>query len=616
MQVDFANGKFNIRCPFWANDLVRTLPDVRWSKKEKVWQAPLLRANVQRMTEIIATEGVDTTATAKKALADYSAKKQTEKKAADVGFPSWYPFRTKLERADGSGFDEFPIRAHQMKVLNKKYGKAVFGLHHDMGTGKTRTEIDYACALRMEGKIDAVVVFVKRSGRINWKEQFEGPMIIGKTRTKYKTGWSPIPVTVHLPETDDPKGFERWLNKPHDFKVLVVGIESMSAGNLHKMVEKFMLVAGKVHGIVDESSMIANIDADRTRRIIKLTRGCPFRDTMTGTPISTGPLNLFGQFQFLDPDIIGIGDYYAFRNHYAVILQKETKQGQKYPLIVGYKNIDELSNAVAPYVDEVRKSDVLDLPPKNYLPPVMCKMTKAQRDLYDKIKKEKSYMIGDQERVIKNVLELMLRLQQVASGFMVTYKETPYIGRKGDDRVWREATWHPLMPWDKNPKIGELLPIAEANRQFIIWAAYRAEIEQIVTALSKTFPKERICQIHGDIPDEQCAAYRHAYQQGDYKFMVGTASKGGMADTWTACETMIYYSNTHKMIDRAQSEDRAHRDGLDHVVDYVDLMMEKSVDVGIYQSNVRKMDLSEYIRMNIKNAGALLDGAEPASAAV
>ena len=30
-------------------------------------------------------------------------------------------------------------------------------------------------------------------------------------------------------------------------------------------------------------------------------------------------MNLFMQFEYLDPNIIGIGDYYAFRNRYAIM---------------------------------------------------------------------------------------------------------------------------------------------------------------------------------------------------------------------------------------------------------------------------------------------------------
>lgn len=610
MQIDFAKGKFQIRCPMWANDLVRTLPDRRWSKSERAWVVPLLRQSVDGVRRLVVMPGVQTSDAARAALAGYEVKRP---KVNGTAFPAWYKFRTKLTRAEDGGEVEFPIRAHQRRVLDKKWAVKTFALHHDMGTGKTRTEIDYWCARRMEGEIDSLLVMVKLSGRRNWAEQFAGPMTINKVI--YKEGWAPIPVDVFLPNTDDAKAFDRWLSRKHDFKVLVIGIESLSAGGMMKIAERFMLAMRKPGACVDESSLIMNHQSIRTKNVVKLgsmaTTG--LRDTMTGTPISTGPLNLFSQFEFLDPDIIGIGDFYAFRNRYAVVLQKETKTGQEYPLIVGYQNIEELTRAVAPYTDEVRKSDVLDLPPKNFLPHRYLQMTKEQREIYDKTRREKAYSIQGKELVVKNVLELALRLHQIAGGFVTTYEEVPYIGRDKTEKVRRIPTWHPIMPWNKNPKVLETVDICSADRQFIIWCAYRAEIEAVVAALSDAYPKQSICQIHGDISDADCATFRHQYQAGKYKFMVGTTSKGGMADTWTACETMVYYSNTEKMIDRKQSEDRAHRDGLDHPVDYIDLVMEKTVDVGMMKSIAMKVDLSEYIRMNIRNSGDLLAGIEPAS---
>ena len=91
--------------------------------------------------------------------------------------------------------------------------------------------------------------------------------------------------------------------------------------------------------------------------------------------------------------------------------------------------------------------------------------------------------------------------------------------------------------------------------------------------------------------------------------MVGNTATGGSADTWTACETMVYYNNTERMVDREQSEDRAHRDGLKHPVLYIDIIAEGTVDVGMMKSVELKIDLSEYIRRNIREASAILSGA-------
>lgn len=606
MVIHWEDGQFSITCPLWANELVKNLPARRWSKSKRAWRVPLRRLTVAGIDALTKMEGVRTTPEAHVQLDLYVAKEQNSPKP--TGFPSWYKFKNRLKRADGTGYDTYPPRKHQIKVLHKKYGLKSFALHHDMGTNKTRTEIDYACALRMEGKIDSMLVLVKLSGRRNWKEQLIGPMRVGKI--KYTEGWAPIPVDVHLPDTDKIADYRRWLDTKHDFKVLVVGLESLSQGRMPALVMEFLAGAGRVFCPIDEAHLIANHKSERTEQVYKIREWCEYRDTMTGTPIKTAPLDLFGQFEWLDTDIFGIGDFYAFRNRYAVVIEQKTKAGKKYPLIVGYQNIDELTATVAPYTDEVRKSDVLELPPKNYLPRVHVQLTKEQAAIYKKIKDDGAYTVTEAkgEQVVKNVLELELRLHQVAQGFMPDYEETAYIGRKGDDRIRRVATWHAIVPLDRNPKLVELVDICRADRQFIIWCSYRAALDAVIAVLAKAYPKESCVPIHGGISETDRAIFRDQYQDGKHKFMAGNMQTGGTSDTWTACETMIYYDNSQKMIERAQSEDRAHRDGLDHVVDYVDLVMEKTVDLTRLASIDEKMDLSEYVRKNIKRASDLLEG--------
>lgn len=606
--IGFEDGHVTIACPFWANELVQNhVPNRRWSKAKRHWYAPLLRTTVEGVHRLRVMEGVQVTDSMLNAMEDYEKVANT-KAVAPGKFPSWYPFKTKLKRSDGSGVDEYKPYKHALTALDKKWGKHAFALHHDMGTAKTRTLIDFSCALRMEGKINALLIMVKLSGRRNWLEQLHGPMTIGGI--EYAEGWAPLPVDVHLPVTGKEKEFHRWLRRPHDFKAMVVGLESLSQGRMHELVEEFLRVSVHVHGVVDESHLIANYKSIRSQRVYGFRSMVDYRDNSTGTPIKQDPLDVYGQYEWLDPEIIGIGDWYAFRNRYAVIIEQKTKAGKKFPMVVGYQNIDELTKVLAPYSDEVRKKDVLDLPPKNYLPHLYVQPTAKQAALYKKVKDEGAYTLSKAkgEQVVKNALELELRLHQIAQGFMPEYTETPYLGRAGDDRIRRDATWHAIVPVEHNPKLIELVDVCRADRQFIIWVSYRAALDAVVELLSGAYPKASICQIHGGISEGDRAVFRAQYQKGKHKYMVGNTATGGTADTWTACETMIYLDNSNRMVDRLQSEDRAHRGGLMHTVDYLDIVMEGTCDVSRMKAIEQKIDLAEYFRRNLKNISQLLSG--------
>ncbi|RQP10234.1 MAG: ATP-dependent helicase, partial [Microbacteriaceae bacterium] len=58
---------------------------------------------------------------------------------------------------------------------------------------------------------------------------------------------------------------------------------------------------------------------------------------------------------------------------------------------------------------------------------------------------------------------------------------------------------------------------------------------------------------------------------------------------------LIYYSNSFKLIDRLQSEDRAHRIGQDNSVLYIDLVAEDTVDEKVVEALRNKFNVASQI---------------------
>jgi SNF2 family DNA or RNA helicase len=576
VDYDPISERFVIQCPFYANDALNGLNSKRWLKAKKGWGAPLTRRNVEFIAEQLRDTGLAAFTEKAHDILDQSLIKLTNMGKTE-GFPAWYPFKTEP-------------RNHQRKGLNKSYGHPGFAFYMDRGTGKTKTTIDLACAYRMEDKIDAMIVVCKLSGRRNWEEEWETH--------------GTVPASFHFPDTTKRKEFKRWMTTPHDLKVMVIGIESLSAGGMASMMREFSMAHVKVLMAIDESHMIANHKAKRSIECVEMRPSTLYRLILTGTPISTGPMNLYMQFEFIDPDIIGVGDFYSFRNRYAVMGGYRDKNGRPMQ-IVGYQNIDELTATVAPYVYECRKSEVLDLPPKVFKKSYI-ELTKEQRVLYDKVKKDQTYEWAGKEVTCQNVLGVALRLHQICGGYITTYEEVP--GPNG--KIKRIPTVHEIIPWEKNPKVLDMLDYAADEKPMIIWCAYRAEIAACVAALKDKFPHLKVGEIHGGESEAARNKTKDDFQAGRITFLVGNTTTGGASLTLTACETMYYYNNTEKMIDREQSEDRAHRDGLTHTVLYVDCIAEKTVDVTIMKSLSLKVNLSDYIRDNIASASRLLAGEE------
>jgi hypothetical protein len=585
MKIDADGKRLLIRCPFWANDVLNSVPSKKWDKRQKAWAVHIIKQNVESVKNIIRMGGVETTDAAKRALAEYeeSIKRMGVR---GVGFPVWYKHKV-------------PPLPHQVPGLDKGYGLTAYALFMPMQTGKSKVVIDLTAAHRMEGHIDSVLILVKRTLRRNWLIQFNTHC--------------PIPWSAHLPETGEAgtRRFMHWLTMPHDFKIMLVGWESLSAGGMVDICNKFMDTMIRPAVIGDELTYIAGHKADRSERAVALARKAVYKYGLSGSPALEGPLNLFMEFEFLDPNIIGIGDYYAFRNRYAIMggYMRETPNGSKVPTqIVGYQNMEELTGMISPYIYQVDKK-VLKLPPKRFERRTV-ELTPEQRKVYDRIKKDGVLALdGHPERALQNVLEVYLRLQQVAGGYGVSGTQKRWMGRDGKPRVKMIYDPVELIPPERNPKIIEIESIFEEinkTKQSLVWAVFQPEIEALTKRLRAM--GLRVGELHGKIQDEARQPMVDEFQRGGIDVIVGNAGTGGMGFTMHAAEVSIFYNNSFKAIDRVQAEDRPDSIGQTKSGIWIDIAAEKTVDLTVLAALEQKMDLSEFLHHRIDQAIKLMDG--------
>jgi SNF2 family DNA or RNA helicase len=85
------------------------------------------------------------------------------------------------------------------------------------------------------------------------------------------------------------------------------------------------------------------------------------------------------------------------------------------------------------------------------------------------------------------------------------------------------------------------------------------------------------------------------FQNGDARAFVANPAAAGEGLTLHAATTVIYYTNSFKLTDRLQSEDRAHRIGQKHNVTYVDLVASDTVDEKIVGALRDKLDVASIV---------------------
>jgi len=239
-----------------------------------------------------------------------------------------------------------------------------------------------------------------------------------------------------------------------------------------------------------------------------------------------------------------------------------------------YTNLEELTDKLKTFSYRVKKKDCLDLPDKLYTVRRVTLSVK-QAEVYERLKKFAYAIINQDEVSFQNKLTEILRLHQVANGFV-----------NSDDGT--------VQVFDDCPKIKELLNILEeSDGKFIIWANYVQNIKTIISKLKEKYGDKSVVSIFGEVSTtDRQEAVRRFQDDDSCRYFVGNPSTGGYGLTLTAASYVVYFSNSYNLEVREQSEDRAHRIGQEKNVTYIDLMAERTIDEFIVSALDKKMKLS------------------------
>ena len=107
--------------------------------------------------------------------------------------------------------------------------------------------------------------------------------------------------------------------------------------------------------------------------------------------------------------------------------------------------------------------------------------------------------------------------------------------------------------------------------------------------------------LHGDLSQKERDYNIKQFQNNDkIKVIVGTAGTGGFGIDLVQANTVVYYSNSYSLEERLQSEDRTHRAGQTKKVQYIDLLINNTIDIGIYNILKDKKRIADEITGDAK----------------
>ena len=457
--------------------------------------------------------------------------------------------------------------AHQITALEKSWNRKVFAYFMEMGTGKTKVAIDNMAMLYDNGKINGALIIAPKGVYKNWYSQ-EIPDHLA-THIKPKTVlWQA------LINQKQQKLLDTLFEPGLDFHILVMNVEAFSTKKGVDFAARF-LNSHNTFMVIDESTTIKNPGAKRTKNIVALGKYAKYRRIMTGSPVTKSPLDLYKQCEFLDEYLLDHSSYYTFRTRYAV-MRKANFNGRSVEIVVGYKNLGELSDKLKPFSYRVLKDDCLDLPKKTFMKRVIT-LSAEQEKVYKQMKQMALAQLNGKLLTTANALSQLMRLHQITCGH--------FKANDGSTQVL------------KNNRLNELSELLEeVEGKAIIWAHYQYDVQTILDAIKKEYGEEAVVDYYGKTPNEERQDNIQKFQSDPRcRFLVGTPSTGGYGLTLTAASTMIYYSNGYDLEKRQQSEARIDRIGQEKPMPYIDIICEDTVDERIVKALRKKINIATEI---------------------
>lgn len=332
--------------------------------------------------------------------------------------------------------------------------------------------------------------------------------------------------------------------------IVVINYESVWRSQLAPTIESVQWSAI----VLDESHRIKSPGGTSSRYLARLAAKQPRakRVCLTGTPMPHSPLDLYGQFRFLDASVFGTS-FTRMRARYA---ECDVRFPSK---VKAWKNQGELIAKLDAHSWRVTADEVLDLPGAIHETIPVELSAKVQR-FYRSLESEMVAEIEAGTVTAANALTKLLRLQQATGGYA---------------RLDGGTTVTPIdgVP-SKRLVLQDRLEDLPATEPVVVFCRFRADLDDVAAA-ARELGRE-YAEVSGERKDLE------RWQRGDATILGVQMQSGGVGiDCSRACYA-FYYALGFSLGDYEQSLARLRRPGQTRCVRYYHLVCEGTVDEQVY----------------------------------
>ena len=394
-----------------------------------------------------------------------------------------------------SKYDHRSPMEHQKEAIEKLVRNKKFILADDMGLGKTTSTIIAA----LESNSKKVLIICPATLKINWKREIEN----------YSDK------SIYIAES---KNF----STEADFVIINYDIIK----NFHdpkKKNESQVLASNFDLVIIDEAHYIKNGTAQRTKLINDIVKNTERLWLLTGTPMTSRPIDYFNLLSIIDSPVAKNWMAYAIR--YCSGYQFNVG-GRKIWNVTGASNLEELRDRTLGLTLRRLKENVLDLPDK-IITPVYLRL------------KSKLY-------------------ENVMGEYYDWYDKNPDESKSLTVQFSKLTKIRQIIADEKTQQTIELAEnILEQDKKVIIFCNFTDSLNKIAEHFGKSAVK-----LDGSMSKPNRQNSVDQFQENPkVKVFVGNIKAAGVGITLTAAEAVIMNDLSFLPSDHAQAEDRAYRYG-------------------------------------------------------
>ena len=447
---------------------------------------------------------------------------------------------------------------NQQEALEFALAHPATMLDMDMGTGKTRVAIDTAYARKDVYRVLVVCPKAIRDNHV-WRTNLQ------KFAPDHNWQcWDESKGTVAA-KVDSMKTF---FKTPASKQFVIINYDSVWRAPMGDFIlrSNFHMV------ILDESHRAKAAGSKVSKFMAILGRRVKYKMCLSGTPMANSPLDVYGQYRFLDSTIFGT-NHYLFLQKYAVL------GGPDMQFVVGFKNQKELNSKFDSIAYHCKMSEIADriklpdaLPPTQVTVSLPAKDRKTMKDLTKEFVAE----CGSGHVVVSNVLVKLVRLQQITSGFCLT-RESVF-----DDGEIQE------LNSAKTEALEELLKDIGQFENVVVFCQFRHDLREIEKAAEKD--GRQYWELSGS-----CNTLEN-WQQSEGAVLGVQIQAGAEGVDMTSANHAIYFSLPHSLAQYNQSKARLYRPGQTRPVSFCHIVAEGTIDESLYKSLLKKEDIIEAIK--------------------